>query len=193
MSRAASLLGEVVSPQNGLSGILGPLCAEQDVGNLRKWTLRNSGTPVHSTRRRKSKKMNFQDCWDSCAQNKTLEISKNALPRILGLLCAEQNVGNIPNLAFKNPGTPVRRTQRQNSQKMHFQKLWTLVRRTKCQKYQTCTFILFGLQLAERNVGNLKTSQLCIGSEQSTCPSSQHSTCLASQHASSQQGTCLTS
>ena len=87
---------------DGLSGILGHLCAEQNVGNLEKWTFRNSGTPVRRPKRRKSRKMDFQDCWDSCALNKTSEISKNALSGILGLLCAEQGVGNIKQCTFRN-------------------------------------------------------------------------------------------
>ena len=33
--------------------------------------------------------------WDSCTQNKASEISKIALSGSLGLLCAEQNVGNL--------------------------------------------------------------------------------------------------
>ena len=53
---------DVGNIKNGLSGILGLLCAEQDVGNLNKWT--------------------FRIFWDSCALNKTSEISKNALSGI---------------------------------------------------------------------------------------------------------------
>ena len=45
------------SNKNGRSGILGLLCAEQDARNL---------------------KIDFQEFWDSCAQNKTSEISKNS-------------------------------------------------------------------------------------------------------------------
>ena len=62
---------------------------------LKKQTFRNSGTPVRRTRRRKSKNMDFQEFWDSCAQNKTSEISKNGLPRILGLLCVEQDARTL--------------------------------------------------------------------------------------------------
>ena len=51
---------------------MGLLCAEQDVENL--------------------KKLDFQEFWDSCPQNKTSEIQKNGLSGILGLLCAEQDV-----------------------------------------------------------------------------------------------------
>ena len=53
-----------------------------------------SGTPVRRTERRKSQKMHLQEFRDSCAQNKTSEISNSGLPRFVGLLCAEQNVGN---------------------------------------------------------------------------------------------------
>ena len=49
------------------------------------------------TRHGKSQKMHFQEFWDSCAQNKTSEISTNALSGILGLLGAEQDVGNLKN------------------------------------------------------------------------------------------------
>ena len=66
-----------------LSGILGLLCAGQDVGNPNiKCTFGNSGTPARRTKRQKSKHMHFQVFWDSCAQNKTSEISKNALSAI---------------------------------------------------------------------------------------------------------------
>ena len=55
---------------------------------------------VRRTERRISQKMHFQEFGDSCAQNKTSEISKNAHPGIRGLLCAEQNVGNLKKLHF---------------------------------------------------------------------------------------------
>ena len=93
--------------KNELSGILGLLCAEQDVGNLKICTFRNSGTPVRRTRRRKSQELHLQEFWDSCAQNKTSEIWKNILSRIIGLLCAEQNVGNLNKMIFRNSGTHV--------------------------------------------------------------------------------------
>ena len=110
--------------KNVLSGILVLLCAEQNVGNLKNCTFWNSGTPVRRTRRRKSQKMHFQELWDSCAQNNTSEISKNALSGILGLLCAEQSVGNFKQWTFRDSGTPARRTRRRKSQKMHFQEFW---------------------------------------------------------------------
>ena len=41
--------------------------------------------------------MDFQEFWDSWAQNKTSEISRSELSGILGLRCAEQHVGNLKN------------------------------------------------------------------------------------------------
>ena len=76
------------------------VCAEQDVGNLKKCTSRISGTPVSRTRRRKS--------------------PKTALSGILGLMCAEQHVGNIKKCTCSNSGIPVPRTKRRTSQNMHF-------------------------------------------------------------------------
>ena len=64
-----------------------------------------------------SQKTDFQEFWDPCVQNKTSEISKNALSGILGLLCAEQDVGNLKKWTFRNSGAPVRRTRRLKSQK----------------------------------------------------------------------------
>ena len=57
-----------------------------------------------------SRKMHVQEFWDSCAQKKTSGIQKNGLSGILGLLCAEQSVGNLKHWTFKNSGTPVCRT-----------------------------------------------------------------------------------
>ena len=148
--------------KNAVSGIMGLLCAEQDVGNLKKWTFRNSGTPVRRTRRRKSQKMDVQEFWDSCAQHKTSEISKNVLSQILGLLCAEQDVGNRKKLTFRNSGTPVSRTKRRKSRKMTFKNSGTPVRRTTRRKYKKQNGLsgILGLLCAEQNVGNLKTTAL---------------------------------
>ena len=86
-----------------------------NVNNLNRMHFRISGTPVRRTRRQKYQKPHLQEVWDSCAQNRTSEISKNApsrimrllcsgqtseisksgLPRIRGLLCARQNVRNL--------------------------------------------------------------------------------------------------
>ena len=49
--------------------------------------------------------MPIQEFWDSCAQNRTSKISKNALPRILGLLGAEQDVGNLNNYTSRHVKT----------------------------------------------------------------------------------------
>ena len=90
--------------KNELSGILGLLCAEQDIGNLKHCTLRKSGTPARIIQRRKSPTLHFQKLWDSCAQNKTPDISKHALSDILGLRFAEQSVGNLKNALSKGMG-----------------------------------------------------------------------------------------
>ena len=75
----------------------GLLCAEENVGNLKKkCTFRISGTVVRRTRRRKSqKKMHFLEFWDSCAQNRTSDMSNIALSGTLELLCAEQDAENL--------------------------------------------------------------------------------------------------
>ena len=109
--------------KTALSRILGLLCAEQDVGDLKKWTLGNSGTPVRRTKRRKSKQMDFQEFWDSCAQNRTSEMSNNVLSELMGLLCSEKNVGNRGKRTFRNSGMPVSRTTRRKYQKMHLQNI----------------------------------------------------------------------
>ena len=110
--------------KNALSGILGLLCVEQDVGNINKWTFRNSGTPGRRPRRRKSKKINFQEFWDSCAQNYTSEFSTTC--------------------SFRNSRTPVRRTRRRKSQKLTFRNSGTPVRRTRRRRSKTMTFSILG-------------------------------------------------
>ena len=45
---------------NALSGIMGLLCAEQDVEHFKNCTSKNSGTPVRRTKRRTSRKRHFQ-------------------------------------------------------------------------------------------------------------------------------------
>ena len=95
--------------------------------------------------------------WDSCAQNKTSEISKIALPIILGLLCAEQNVGNLENCTSKHDGTPVRRTRRRKSQKMDVQELWESCAQSKTSENSKRLSGILGLLCAEQDVRNLKT------------------------------------
>ena len=63
-----------------LLGILGLLCAGQNVGNRKHCSFSNYGTPARRTTRQKSQKMHFQEFWDSCAQNKTSEISTRGIP-----------------------------------------------------------------------------------------------------------------
>ena len=140
--------------EHALVGILGLLCAERSVGNLIKWTYRNAGTTVRRTKRRKSPKMNFQEFWDSCAQNntseisimdfqefwdscaqnKTSEISTNGLSGILGLLCAEQDFGNVKKCIVIIYGTSVRRKERRKPQKTHFQEFEDACAQNKTNK-----------------------------------------------------------
>ena len=114
---------------------MGLLCAEQDVGNLKKNIVRDYGTPMRRTRRWKYQQMYFQEFWDSCTQNERRKSQKHELSRIMGRLCAEQNVGNLKktrsgilgllcaeqnvvnlkNCTFRKFGTPVRRTKRRKN------------------------------------------------------------------------------
>ena len=55
-----------------------------------------------------------------CFANITSTISKHALSESLGSRFAEHNVENLKHCTFRNSGTPVRRTKRRKSQKMHF-------------------------------------------------------------------------
>ena len=126
--------------KNALPGILGLLCAEQDVGNLKQCTFRNCGTPARRTKRRKSQKMDAQEFCGACALNKPSEISKNEPSTNLGLLCADQNVGHLKKMTFRNSGTPARRTKHLEYQKCTFRNYGTPVRRTKRRKSQKCTF-----------------------------------------------------
>ena len=88
-------LGQNLFSKNGFQELWNSCAQKQDVGNLKERTFRNSGTPVRRKERRKYQQLHFREFWDSCAQNKTSAISANALSGILGLLCAEQNVGNL--------------------------------------------------------------------------------------------------
>ena len=82
--------------KKGLSGYLGLLCAEESVGNFQQIHVQELCDPCAQTKKTsESQKLHFQEFWDSCAQNKASEISKNARLGILGLLYAEQDVGNL--------------------------------------------------------------------------------------------------
>ena len=89
---------------------------------------------MRRTRRRTSQKMHLQEFWDSCAQNETSEISKSGCSGFQGLLCAEQDVGNLKKWTFRNYGTPVRRTRRRKFQKWTFRISGSPVRRTRRRK-----------------------------------------------------------
>ena len=59
----------------------------------------------------------------------------------MGLLCAEQNAGNLNKCVVRHSGTPVRRTKRRKSQDMHFQKFWDSCAQNRTSKIsKTCTF-----------------------------------------------------
>ena len=49
-----------------------------------------------------------------------MKISKHGLSGILGLLCVEQDVGNLKKIDFQELWVPVRRTRRRKSQKLQF-------------------------------------------------------------------------
>ena len=87
-----------------------------------------------------SQETDFQEFWDSCAQNKTSEISKNALSGIRGLLCAEQNVGNLKfstNVLLGILGLLERRTKRRKSRQLLFQQLWDSCPQNKTSEIST--------------------------------------------------------
>ena len=72
---------------------------------------------MRRTRRRKSQKMHLQEFWDSCAQNKTSEISKKWTFRICGTPVRRTKRCTSLVCTFRISGTPVRRTERRKSQK----------------------------------------------------------------------------
>ena len=101
-----------------LSDFLKLLCAEQDVGNLKKCTVRNSETHVRRTTRRNSQKHAFSGILGLPCAEQDVGNLQNGLSGILELLCAEQDVGNLKKWTFRNSGTPVRRTERRKYQKL---------------------------------------------------------------------------
>ena len=120
--------------KTALSEFMGLLSAEQHAGNLKECTFIISGSPVRRTTLRKSQKLHFHISWDSCAQNKTSDISETALPEILGLQCAEQKVGHSTECTFINSGTLARRTTRRKSRNMYFQNFWESGSQNKTSK-----------------------------------------------------------
>ena len=136
---------------------MGLLSAEQRVRNLSTCTFISYGTPVRRTKRQKYQQMHFQEFWDSCAQNKTSEIPRAELSGILGLLCAEQNVGNLKKCTFRNSGTPVRRTDRRKSQQKSFQDLWDSCAQNKTSEVSKHGLSrILGLLCADQDVDNLE-------------------------------------
>ena len=128
--------------------------AEQNVGNLNNCTFRisgnsvrrtkcrksqqlhfrNSGTPLRRTIRRIYRKLHVQKFWDTRAQNKTSDISTHEFSGIMGLLCAEQNVGNLINVISRILGLlcaeqDVGNLNNKQTKQTQFQDSWS-VRRT---------------------------------------------------------------
>ena len=114
MSRAASLPGAEVFSQKSIF-LSRPLVP----GNFAAW-----GSFL-------SQNMDVQDFWDSCAQNKTLEISKKRTFRISGTPVRRTKRRTSQKWTFKNSGTPVRRTKRRKYHKMDFQEFWDSCARNK--------------------------------------------------------------
>ena len=56
------------------------------------------------------------------------------------LLRAEQDVGNLKQCASRKSGTPVRRTKRRKSKKMHFQKYWDSCAQNKTSEIPKMNF-----------------------------------------------------
>ena len=143
---------------------MGLLCAKQNIGKLKYCTLRISGTAVCRTKDRKSQQNTyFQMLRDSCAQNKTLEISNTAISEILGLLCAEQDVGNLNQCTFSNSGTPVRRTKRLKYPKCALQESWDSQAQNKTSEIsKNALSKIMRLLCAEEHVGNIKFPLSCF-------------------------------
>ena len=68
--------------------------------------------------------MHVQELWESGAQNKTLEISKDAFSGILGLLCAEQNVRNLKKMRFQEFWDSCAQNKTLEIPKLNFQEFW---------------------------------------------------------------------
>ena len=106
--------------------------------------------------------MHSQRFWDSCAQNNTAEIQKHTLCRTLGLLCAEQNVGNLTQIDFQEfwDACPQNRRNSRKSQKMYFQEFWDSCAQNKKSEISKMHFQEFWVSCAQEknknNVRNLK-------------------------------------
>ena len=107
---------------------------------LKKRTFKNSGTPVRRTRRRESQKMDFQEFWDSCAQNKTSEISKKC--------------------TFRDSVTPVcRKKKKRRVSKQNKYELWDSFAQNRTSEFsKNARSRIKRLRCAEQDVGNLKNA-----------------------------------
>ena len=115
--------------KHALSESLGARFAEQNLGNLKNCTFKSSGIPVRRTQPRKCQECTFRNSGSPVRRTRRRKISKIELSRVMGLLCAEQSVGNLKTCTFINPGNPVRRTNRRKYQK-NFRDSGTPVRTT---------------------------------------------------------------
>ena len=125
--------------EHTLPEILGLQFAERNVGNIKRCTFINYGTPVRRTTRRKSQII--------------------LLSGILGLLCAEQHVGNMNKCTFRNSRTLVRRTKRWKYQQMNLQNFWDSGSQHRTSGISTNTLsVKLGLRFARQSGRNLKKS-----------------------------------
>ena len=113
---------------------------------------------MRRTERRKSKQNALSEILGLLgAEQNVGNLKKHALSGILGLLCAEQDVGNLKKCTSKNSGTPVRRTRRRKSQKTTLQEFCDSCARTKTPEISANALLGFlGLLCADQNVENLE-------------------------------------
>ena len=116
---------------------------------------------MRRTRRRKSKKINVQEFWDSWAQNYTSEFSKTCSFRNSGTPVRRPRRRKSQIWTFRNSGAPLRRARRRKSQQMDFQEFWESCALNKTSEIpQNALSGILGLLCAEQDVGNLKKNAL---------------------------------
>ena len=94
---------------------------------------------MRRTKRRTSAKIHFQEFWDSCAQNKTSEISKMWLESWDSR--AQNNASEISKSALSEILGPVRRTERRNF-KHHLQKFGDSCAQDTSEVSKNVSFVL---------------------------------------------------
>ena len=94
--------------------------------------------------------------WDSCAQNKTSEILKNAFQEFWDS-CAQNKASEVSKHDFQEFWDSCAQNKTAEiSNKCTFINFGTLVRTTKLQKSKKCVPGILGLLCAEQNVEDLK-------------------------------------